>query len=66
MLAVMYVDDVPNRNSRPAVLLRESRRLGKKTVKRTVANMSNNSVIAGIINIREPAGNHSPPTLAKI
>lgn len=36
----MYVDDVPNRNSRPAVLLRESRRQGQKTIKKTVANMT--------------------------
>jgi transposase len=40
MLAVMYVDDVPNRNSRPAILLRESRRQGKKTLKKTLANMT--------------------------
>ena len=36
----MYIDTVPNRNSRPAVLLRESRREGKKTIKRTLANMT--------------------------
>jgi transposase len=36
----MYVDDVPNRNSRPAILLRESRRQGKKTLKKTLANMT--------------------------
>jgi len=36
----MYVDDVPNRNSRPAILLRESRRQGKKTIKKTLANMT--------------------------
>ena len=35
----MYIDAVPNRNSRPAVLLRESRRQGRKTVKKTLANM---------------------------
>jgi transposase len=40
MLAVMYVDDVPNRKSRPAILLRESRRQGKKTLKKTLANMT--------------------------
>jgi len=37
----MYIDVVPNRNSRPAILLRESRREGKKTVKKTLANMTN-------------------------
>jgi len=40
ILAVMYIDEVPNRNSRPAILLRESRRQGKKTVKVTRANMT--------------------------
>ena len=36
----MYIDIVPNRNSRPAVLLREGKREGTKIVKRTVANMT--------------------------
>jgi len=36
----MYIDVVPNRNSPPAVLLRESWREGKRTRKRTVANLS--------------------------
>ena len=36
----MYIDVVPNRNSPPAVLLREARRDGKKTHKRTLANLS--------------------------
>jgi len=36
----MYVDTVPNRNSPPAVLLRESSRQGQKIVKRTLANLS--------------------------
>ena len=36
----MYIDEVPNRNSPPAFLLRESRRVGKKTVKETLANLS--------------------------
>jgi transposase len=36
----MYIDEVPNRNSRPAVLLRESHRRGKKTIKKTLANMT--------------------------
>jgi len=36
----MYIDTVPNRNSPPAVLLRESSRVGKKIVKRTLANLS--------------------------
>lgn len=36
----MYVDTVPNRNSPPAILLRESSRVGRKVVKRTLANLS--------------------------
>lgn len=36
----MYIDVVPNRDSPPAVLLRETERVGKKTVKRTLANLS--------------------------
>ena len=36
----MYIDTVPNRKSPPALLLRESRREGKKTVKRTLANIT--------------------------
>ena len=36
----MYIEKVPNRNSPPAVLLREGWREGKKTLKRTIANLS--------------------------
>lgn len=36
----MYIDVVPNRNSPPAVLLRESVRDGSKIRKRTLANLS--------------------------
>ncbi len=36
----MYIETVPNRNSKPAILLRESWREGKKTRKRTIANLS--------------------------
>jgi len=36
----MYIDVVPNRNSPPAVLLRESFREGAKVRKRTIANLS--------------------------
>jgi hypothetical protein len=36
----MYIEKVPNRNSPPAILLRESWREGKKTRKRTIANLS--------------------------
>ncbi len=36
----MYVDVVPNRNSPPAILLRKSRREGKRVIKKTLANLS--------------------------
>jgi transposase len=36
----MYIDRVPNRNSPPAILLREGWREGKKIRKRTLANLS--------------------------
>lgn len=36
----MYIESVPNRNSPPAILLREGWREGKKTRKRTLANLS--------------------------
>jgi hypothetical protein len=36
----MYIESVPNRNSPPAVLLRESYRDGAKIKKRTIANLS--------------------------
>jgi len=36
----MYIDVVPNRNSPPAILLREGWRDGNKTPKRTLANLS--------------------------
>ena len=36
----MYVESVPNRNSPPAILLRQSLRQGAKVVKRTLANLS--------------------------
>jgi len=39
-LVAMYIDIVPNRNSPPAVLLREGWREGKKIRKRTLANLS--------------------------
>ena len=36
----MYIESVPNRNSPPAILLRESFRLHGKVKKRTIANLS--------------------------
>ena len=40
----MYIDIVPNRSSPPAILLRESVREGKRTIKRTIANLSGLSI----------------------
>lgn len=39
-MVAMHVEIVPNRNSKPAILLRESYRDGKKVRKRTVGNIS--------------------------
>ncbi len=36
----MYIETIPNRNSPPAILLREGYREGGKVVKRTLANLS--------------------------
>jgi len=36
----MYIDIVPNRNSKPAILLRAATRQGKKVIKRTLANLT--------------------------
>lgn len=36
----MYIAVIPNRKSPPAILLRESIRDGKKTIKKTIANLS--------------------------
>ena len=36
----MYIETVPNRHSPPAILLRQAWREGKKTCKRTLANLS--------------------------
>ncbi len=36
----MYIDIVPNRDSPPAILLRESSREGRRVVKRTLTNLS--------------------------
>jgi hypothetical protein len=40
----MHIDTIPNRNSRPAYLLRESVREGKRVRKRTLANLSSLSI----------------------
>ena len=40
IIVPMYIETVPNRNSPPAVLLREGWREGKRVRKRTLANLS--------------------------
>src|SRR5208282_5795799 len=40
LICPMYIETVPNRNSPPAILLREGWREGHKTRKRTLANLS--------------------------
>jgi hypothetical protein len=40
MLQPLYIENLPNRGSRPTILLRESWREGKKVVKRTLANLT--------------------------
>ncbi len=46
----LSIERAPNCNSPPAVLLRESRREGKKVIKRTLANLSalSEDVIEGL------------------
>ena len=41
IFVAMYIERVPNRNSPPCTLLRESYRQGGKVKKRTIANLSN-------------------------
>ena len=36
----MYIETVPNRGSKPAILLREGKRQGKRVTKRTLANLT--------------------------
>lgn len=59
----MYIERVPNRNSRPAILLRESFREGKRVRKRTIANLTDwapakiealRAVLHGQTNLGEP------------
>ncbi|MFP3034603.1 MAG: hypothetical protein ACEY3C_03530 [Candidatus Tisiphia sp.] len=41
IISFMYITTVPNRNSRPAILLRTSYREGKKVLHKTLANLTN-------------------------
>ena len=40
IIVAMYIETIPNRGSRPAVLLREAWREGQRVRKRTVANLT--------------------------
>ena len=40
IIVPMYIDEVPNRNSRPAILLRQAHREGRKIIKQTLANLT--------------------------
>jgi hypothetical protein len=51
MVAAMYIEAVPNRNSPPAILLRESYRDGGKVKKRTLCNLSQR--VARMIGVAE-------------
>jgi len=60
----MHIDVVPNRNSKPAYLLRESYREGGKVKKRTLANLSSLPIeqierIRQILRIPTQSGHHS-------
>jgi transposase len=46
----MYIESIPNRNSRPAILLREAWREGNRIRKKTVANLTDwpEEIIAGL------------------
>jgi len=46
----MYIETVPNRGSPPAILLRESYRVGDKVKKRTLLNLSDwpRNVVEGL------------------
>ncbi|MDE0157455.1 MAG: IS1634 family transposase, partial [Gammaproteobacteria bacterium] len=57
----MYIESVPNRNSPPAILLRESYRDGGKVKKRTLANLSKwpPALIEGLRTLLQ--GGHASP-----
>jgi hypothetical protein len=62
----MYIESVPNRNSPPAILLRESYRDGARIKKRTIANLSGwpNELVEGLRTLLKggtatPADQHS-------
>ena len=41
----IYIESIPNRNSRPAILLRYAKRNGKRIERKTLANLSKNPCI---------------------
>ena len=63
----MYIDIVPNRNSPPAVLLRESVREGGKVVKKTVAPSApmNAPASPSVAKRHPPPGSDKPSSYSK-
>jgi hypothetical protein len=64
----MYIETVPNRKSRPAILLREGWREGRRTRKRTIANLTDwpaaqvqalRAVLKGVHQLLAPAAGFS-------
>ena len=57
----MYIESVPNRNSPPAILLRESYRDGGKIKKRTIANLSSwpTDIIEGLRTLLKGGSAHA-------
>ena len=69
----MYIETIPNRGSPPAILLRESYRLGGKVKKRTLLNLSDwpRNVVEGLRALLKggtvlPSGGVRIPTKAAI
>src|SRR5690554_2949734 len=51
--SVVHVDIVPNRSSRPAILLREAWREGKRVRKRTIVNLTKHMTLEQALAFRE-------------
>jgi len=64
----MYIETVPNRNSPPAILLRESYRKDGKVVKRTLANLTKwpGHIVEGLRHLLKGTPLVSPDTLFEI
>ena len=62
IIHAMYIESIPNRNSPPAVLLREAYREAGKVKKRTLANLSclSAEVIEGLRVLLKGGGGGTP------